>query len=292
MTGLLRLLDLVRRELGAEDARAEIGGADPADPRLLFAPHRGGFRVVVVFAEPPPEPERLRARLEELLEAFGGVTSGIDVPEARLELSIARRLDAELTALSGRVGAARAFVVDRESPVIWGSSGTRHVEDGVDVVARLMDVLGRAQRAGLDADSLTAIEPEVAERDLGARGLDPWSARFLAREIERCRATGELNGFRHELAAGVALARVREAWAAEPAGRLLLAARQGGFGVLARSFAGSYALVLAFDATYSELHAESALMRALPLIERLVLALPPIEPPDKPGKVVRLRAPR
>ncbi|MCE7890157.1 MAG: hypothetical protein DYH12_10760 [Sorangiineae bacterium PRO1] len=50
MTALLRLLELVRRDLGAEDARAEIGGAEPADPRLVSAPHRGGFRVVAVFA--------------------------------------------------------------------------------------------------------------------------------------------------------------------------------------------------------------------------------------------------
>jgi hypothetical protein len=236
VTALLRLLDLVRRELGAEDARAEIGGADPLDPRLLFARHPGGFRVVAVFNEAPEDSARLHGRLADLLESFSGVGPAIDAAELRLEAPRARRLDAALGALAERAKAACAFVVDRGSPMIWGSSGARDVADGVDAATRQADVLER-----------------------------------------------------HALAADVALARVRDAWSEEPGARLTLATRHGGFGVLARGFAGSYALVMAFDAPYSELHAEAALLHALPTIERLVLALPPIEPPDNPRKVVRLR---
>lgn len=283
MTALLRLLELVRRDLGAEDARAEIGGAEPADPRLVFAPHPGGFRVVAVFAQVPAEPERVRARLGELLDSFAGVTADVELGEVRVEVSIARRLDSELELLAERVAAARAFVVDRDSPVIWGSSGKRFMDDGVDVIVRLMDVLSRARQAGIDAEALSALDAEAAERSLVARGLDLWSARFLAKELARCRDTGEV---RRELAASMALARLREEW---PSRAVF---REGGFGALTRGFAGIYALVLAFDGTFSELHAEGLMLRALPLIERLVLSLPPVEPPDKPGKVVRLRAPR
>jgi len=273
VTGLLRLLELVRRDLAALDARAEIGGADPEDPRLVWVPHAGGFRVVVVFAEAPTHPEALRARLLELVESFAGV----EAPAVRGDVSPARRLDLELARLADRVGAACAFVVDRESPVLWGTSGVRNLEDGVDVVARIADVIAR----GADVEALARLESEVGESQ---RGLDPWTARFLEREVARCHAAGE--SYRRELSAALALWRVRERWESE------LTERHAGFGVHARRFAGTYALVLAFDAPFSELHAEALALRALPLVERLVLALPPVEPPGKPGKVVRLRAPR
>lgn len=285
LSALLRFLDMIRRDLGALDARAEIGGNEPSDPRLLFALHPAGFRVVVVFAEPPADPSGARARLSELCETFRGVGSGLDVIETRIDVSIARRLDAELATLAERVGAARAFVVDRESPVLWGTSGKRKLEDGVDVLGRRVDVLRRARDKGLDAEALARIEAKSAERELLERGLDPWSARFFAREIDRC---GDASELRRELAAALALDRLRERWDADPLSRVLLAGREGELGFVARSFAGIYALVLAFDGTYSELHAEALLLRALPLIERLVLSLPPIEPPEKPAKVVRL----
>ena len=61
---------------------------------------------------------------------------------------------------------------------------------------------------------------------------------------------------------------------------------------MARAFASIYVLMLVFKGTYSELHAEAALLHALPVIERLVLALPPVEPPPKGGRVVKLPVPR
>jgi len=47
-------------------------------------------------------------------------------------------------------------------------------------------------------------------------------------------------------------------------------------------------VVLVFDHSFSELHAEGALVRALPRLERMVLSLPPIEPPPRGAKVVKL----
>ena len=45
-----------------------------------------------------------------------------------------------------------------------------------------------------------------------------------------------------------------------------------------RAFGGSYVLLVAYDAPFSEVAAEGTLIRALPVIERLVARLPPVEP--------------
>lgn len=292
MNSLLRLLDLVRQDLGAADARAEIGGGEPTDPKLVWAAHPGGFRVVVVFNEAPADPGDKHRRLVELLESFAGVNAGVDGVELRSDSSLERRLDAELDALAARVEAACAFVVDAESPVIWGTSGRRHLDDGVDMVTRLSGVLRRAKQAGINPFELVSLAGDAAELELRltGRGLDPWSARFLVREQERCSGAGST--FRRELAAASALASLREVWTDGPSSPVEPRSLDEHFGVVARSFAVSYALVLAFDGTFSPLHAEAAALHALPVIERLVMALPPIEPPDKPGKLLRLRPPR
>jgi hypothetical protein len=47
---------------------------------------------------------------------------------------------------------------------------------------------------------------------------------------------------------------------------------------VAHSFASIYLLVLAFDGPFDEVRAERALLESLPRIERLVLALPPLDP--------------
>ncbi len=62
---------------------------------------------------------------------------------------------------------------------------------------------------------------------------------------------------------------------------------------VARSFAGIYLLVVVFDAPFDELRAERAVLEALPRIERLVLALPPQDPPpDATAGVIAMRRPR
>jgi hypothetical protein len=68
--------------------------------------------------------------------------------------------------------------------------------------------------------------------------------------------------------------------------------REGSF-YLALSFSGIYILVLVFDGEFDELRAERAAHESLPRIERLVLALPPLDPGPQPmGGVIALRRPR
>jgi hypothetical protein len=59
---------------------------------------------------------------------------------------------------------------------------------------------------------------------------------------------------------------------------------------LARPFAGLYYIALAFDGDISEPTALGAMVHAMPIIERLVLALPPVDPPPGGAKVVRMPA--
>jgi hypothetical protein len=67
--------------------------------------------------------------------------------------------------------------------------------------------------------------------------------------------------------------------------------RTGETSLLAHSFAGIYVLVVVFGAPFDELRAERAIFEALPRIERLVLALPPLDPAPNKG-VMALRRPR
>jgi hypothetical protein len=60
---------------------------------------------------------------------------------------------------------------------------------------------------------------------------------------------------------------------------------------IAHSFAAIYLLVVVFDTPFDELRAERAILEALPRIERLVLALPPLDPAPHAG-VMAMRRPR
>jgi hypothetical protein len=72
---------------------------------------------------------------------------------------------------------------------------------------------------------------------------------------------------------------------------LRLTERTGDTPFVAHSFAGIYVLVVVFGAPFDELRAERAIFEALPRIERLVLALPPLDPAPIKG-VMALRRPR
>jgi hypothetical protein len=67
--------------------------------------------------------------------------------------------------------------------------------------------------------------------------------------------------------------------------------RSGETPLVAHSFAGIYVLVVVFGEPFEELRVERAISEALPRIERLVLALPPLDPAPNAG-VTALRRPR
>jgi hypothetical protein len=75
-------------------------------------------------------------------------------------------------------------------------------------------------------------------------------------------------------------------------GHLHHAERGDTFGWIARSFAGIYVLVVVFESAFDELRVERAIQHSLPIIERLVLALPPHDPAPMAGAMAIRRRPR
>ncbi len=144
-----------------------------------------------------------------------------------------------------------------------------------------------AVRAGVDFAALLEREPTEVGTLLDQRGVDSKTARLLTREAERIRQASRrsIAAWRHHLLTARAIAAVRRD-GDEPYQREAI--RGESFGYLARAFANIYRLLLVYEGPFSELHAEAALVHALPHIERLVLALPPVEPPPG-GERVRLR---
>jgi hypothetical protein len=65
--------------------------------------------------------------------------------------------------------------------------------------------------------------------------------------------------------------------------------RGGVVPLLAHSFAGIYWLLLVFDAPFDELRAERAMLESLPRVERLVMALPPMDPSPEAGARAMVR---
>jgi hypothetical protein len=221
--GLLRFLEIVVRELEAADARVEIGGKDPTDPRLISRLAPNGSRVVAVFDAVPEQAVLVENRLDALVQSFFSTAeNGIQsVPPSRTPPDIAgRRLDDELTRLSERAAAQGAVVFDLASPVLWGASHTTSTE-----IDRLLE---------------TAI---LRVRDAQAELRHSHTSRLPLSETAEC---------------------------------------------LARPFAGLYVVALVFDGPLSEPVAVGALVHAMPLIERFVLALPPVDPGPGGGKVMRM----
>jgi hypothetical protein len=221
--GLARFLELAVRELGAADARVELGGRNPEDPRLVWRMAPNGGRVVVVFDQVPPDRGEVEDRLDALIgPLFGAADRAIgSVPPPRAPPDMARRrLDDELGRLTERAGAQGAVVFDLASSIVWGAS--RNVSPEVD---RLLE------------DAIVKVRESHADLRQGH------PTRLRIGEQAEC---------------------------------------------IARPFAAPYIVALVFDGPLSEPTALGALLHAMPMIERLVLALPPVDPPPGGAKIMRM----
>jgi hypothetical protein len=230
------LLAIVRRDLGAADARVIAAHEEPpAAAASVVCELPDGRRLVAAFTEPPADLEARRRRLELIASSFETVLTH----DRASRPPPARSLHEELAALAARSGAVDAVVIDAHSPVIWAAAG------------------GLEETPANDQDDEEGPPP---------RPRDPLSARALAAvralpEMETLHKGGHL----HHTVSGE------------------------DFGYIARSFAAIYVLVLAFPGPFDELRAHRAVVLALPHIEGLVLALPPLDPAPTRGAVVALR---
>lgn len=135
-------------------------------------------------------------------------------------------------------------------------------------------VWGAAFPEGVVATPPLASSPRVAEAPANDEGLSEGAPVLLSRRaVHAVRAWPELGALRK--------------------GRHVRKAEQGDPAVLAHSFASIYIVLLVFDGTFDELRAERALIDALPRIEGLVLALPPLDPePTQGAGAMAMRRPR
>lgn len=298
---LLRLVELVRRELGARNARVELGGDPPDDPATLWRELSGGWRVVAVLEAPPADREEQLGRLDALVASFSGLTvtaAHLGQPGVRVPVGVA--LTAALADLASRAGGTGAVVIDATSPVLWGSSDAeRGPEEDVDAALEVAALDERARDAGVDIAPLLATEDGALGAALAQTGVSEGLVAELGREIRVMRRRAgarerDAVAWHRYLLVCRAIADTRQLAreSAHPA-HLRDSVHEEGFGLLARAFANIYFLVIAFDGAFSELHAEAAMLHALPRIERLVLSLPPVDPktggPEGRAQVVALR---
>jgi hypothetical protein len=251
-----RFLALVRRELGCDEV--QVVQLDPdADPGALrdefIRRLPDGRAIKALFRVPPDNQEARLRRLDMLVSTFFDAIAEDAPPARRSRPPVASSLRDELTALVARAAAVNAAVIDANSPVIWGAA---HAEG---LSAPLPD----------DSDQLGVAAPQASTSEEEARVLA--ASRRALREV---RGWEDLAALRR----GKRLRRVD---------------REGEAPLLAHSFAGIYVLVLVYLAPFDELRSERATLEALPRIERLVLALPPLDPQPSAGAgVVALRRPR
>jgi len=284
---MLRFLELLCKELNAEDARAELGGRDPTDPRLLWASLNGGWRIVAVFAEPPEDRAEKQGRLEHLMSGFSHTLSEISMlpPPSPPPDSPFKRLDAALETLRSRSGSVGVVIVDVHSPVLWGTSDQQRPAEDVDTLIQIGKALRTALDKGAELDAVCALQAQDVPARLRELGVEARHADDLGAVI------GERDemALRHFLLTCLALTRAREEAATAEDARW--AHHEPQFGYFVRSFANIYLLVAVFEGAFSELYVESAVVHALQAIEHLVLALPPLDPDPvaSGGRVIRLR---
>lgn len=297
---LRRLAEIVRRELGAKNARVEIGGDSPDEPTALWRELPGGFRVVALFDEPPADPAERLARLDALVASFSTLTAEATAARPAVRVPVAHALAGALADLAAAAGGVGAVVIDAKSPIVWGSSDAARSEgEGVEAALSAAGLDERMRAAGLDAAVLLAMDPAALGPALVGSGAGAARVADFARLLRMIqqRAPGverDATAWRRYLLVARAIATVRRLTATPPhPGPLRASAQEESFGFLARELAGIYVLLIAFDGPFVGLHAEGALVHAIPHIERLVLSLPPAPPPTggseaKAGRVVSL----
>jgi hypothetical protein len=251
---LERFLALVCRELGAENARVLEADAEAPDGELVLTSRMGDGRVVVATFAGAPVDREAKQRRLEMLTSTLDAAADEAPPERRSRPPVMSLLHDELSALCERAAALNAIIIDANSPVVWGAA---HPE-------------------GVVAQPPLASSPRMAEtpaNDEGERGGG--MAVASRRAVLAARALPELAALRRGK-------------------HLRSVARDAEVPFVAHSFASIYLLVVVYDQPFDELRAERAIVDSLPRVERLVLALPPLDPPPpfEGAGAVAMRRPR
>jgi hypothetical protein len=288
-TAVRRFLEVVARELGADDARAELGGRDPVAPGLVFKNLPDGWRIVAVFDSAPVDRAAAQARLDSLAETFRHTLADLHPPAPTPSSALpARRLDDALEGLRARAGAVAVIVIDGNSPILWGSSETEREFVDVDELARIGSALHVVRDRGVTIDQLTVRDADALLATLRNRGVERSVEELLAFLVAR--GQDEMT-VRRRLLTALAVAAVR-ARIHRNGDHARSVQHEPQYGYIARGLANIYQIVVIFAGPFSELHVESAIVHSLPIIEELLFALPPVDPPPGKGQVIRMMRPR
>lgn len=286
-----RALAIVRREMGCIDARLEFGGRATEAADCIVATTPSGFRLVAQFENPPDDRASFSLRLRQLALTFFDGAVSMPVPREDAEQQLAqRRLDDELCALSGRVGATGATVIDIQSPVIWGCSEGRNPEEDLDTLLTVAALDNLARTRSVDLAVVSGLREDDRASALSEfQGEDRSRLELLISRM----ASRPLRARQAHLIHSRALQQVRASWKSyRPDEGTFRRLHHGqDLGYFARVFAGIYILVAYFPGPFSELRVEGSALHALPLIERHVLGLPPVDPNPPRGLLVKLPLP-
>ena len=184
-TPVEEFLAIVRRDLGAADARiVEPGQEPPSEGFTLGCDLPGDRRLVAIFSEAPPDPEVRTQRLEMLAASFHTMLESRDRTRP-LRPPPAMSLHEELSALVQRAGAVDAVVIDARSPVVWGTAGE---ERAAPSLAPAADTAERIRSIGGVREVEEQTEVARLSRQYGLAGgvslwMDPRATELVPRAL-------------------------------------------------------------------------------------------------------------
>ena len=317
-----RFLSLAQRELSADDVRLlDAGESPPVAANVVVAKLPDGRHVVASFGTPPSELAVLERRLAMLAGTFADALSEPTSERGKSRPPVSMSLHEELKMLAQRAGAVDVVVIDGDSPVVWGSASVAARPRARNAML-LRDVSDRELSAhdepSAPAGSLRAVPAaddsgplQDPTAPIGNLRMAPPPAESSQAIITTSRESAVHEDgaadFAHELAHGhdyltdaeepeltrraIALIRALPSLALLHKGKHVREVAREGASYLVLSFSSIYLLCLVFEGDFDELRAERAAQESLPRVERLVAALPPLDP-EPAGGAVALRRPR
>ena len=306
-----RFLSLAKRELSADDVRFLAPGETPPDAsNVVLARLQDGRHVVASFATAPlaGDGDVLARRLAMLASTFSDALAPPPSERTRARPPIVTSLHEELKALGVRASAHDVLVIDGDSPVVWGCASIS-AQPQANNEMLLRDVSDRELSAQDEPSAPAGLHAVPASDDSGPlqESTAPTGVLRMAPPPESSQAVivdhdeqNHWHGGAHTeeeepeiTRRAIALIRALPSLALLHKGRHLRHVSRDESYYLVLSFSSIYLLCMVFDGDFDELRAERAAQESLPRIERLVLALPPLDPDPQPmGGVVALRRPR
>lgn len=298
-----RFLSLAQRELSADDVRLLEHDQDPpkAD-NVVVAPLPDGRHVVASFRDEPKDKDALSRRLAMLAGTFAEALASPPSERMRSRQPVVTSLHEELKALAQRARAHDVVVIDGDSPVLWACASIR-ARPRARTEMLLRDVSDRELSAHDEPSNPSPLHAVPDESGPLEQTAPTGNLRVAPPPVDSAPAVSwsqldeadeEIDDIPEEepeiTQQAIGLIRQLPSLDLLHKGKHLRHVSRDGAYYLVLSFSSIYLLCVIFDGEFDELRAERAAQESLPRIERLVLALPPLDPDPQPvGGVAALR---